>query len=158
MAVVISMAWLVRSLEHALSGYWNLHWLVWLAVLAAISSAFGSWLAGKIFGCNLLLTCRYFNLNHNDAFSSMRLDGFRHFLRIRIQGDGITLYPIKLDQVPKRDQWRENEARRSDLSASVFVAEPQLTPGLIEEPIEITARHAQATSDVKTPAELPKDV
>jgi hypothetical protein len=32
--------------------------------------------------------------NHNDAFSSIRLDSHRNFLRLRIKGDDVSIYPV----------------------------------------------------------------
>ena len=53
-------------------------------------------IAAFLFGLNLLVTCMWFNMNHNDAFSAMQLFDYRHFLRIRILGDTLTVYPVKL--------------------------------------------------------------
>jgi hypothetical protein len=85
----------------------------------------------------------------------MKLDGHRHFLRIRILGDTLMVYPVKLEKVPARTAWRLNPRRAQDASASVFVADPPLKPELIERPIPINARAAPTTSDVKTPGEMP---
>jgi hypothetical protein len=37
----------------------------------------------------------------------MRLDFYRHFLRIKIEGSKLTIYPIRLDRVPRRSGWRK---------------------------------------------------
>jgi hypothetical protein len=51
------------------------------------------------FGLNLLITCRWFDMNHNDAFSAMRLDSYRHFLRMRFRPNGeIAIFPLGLDE------------------------------------------------------------
>jgi hypothetical protein len=130
------------------------YWLLRLLFIGLLVVVVGRWAAGHIFGFNLLLTCRNCGINNNDAFSAMKLDSHRHFLRIKIFGDTLTVYPIKLDQVPTRGQWVKN----ADMGAerpSVFRARPDMVPQLIEAPIEIHARHAPSTSDVKTPREMP---
>jgi hypothetical protein len=132
---------------------WN--WLLWLAFVGVFTTLVGSPLAGTLFGLNLLVTCRYFDINHNDAFSAMKLDSHRHFLRIRILGDTLQVYPIALDRVPKRHEWRENPARKTDRSASVFVPPDSIAPHLIEGPVVIRAQHAPSTSEMKSPSELP---
>ena len=66
--------------------------------------------AAFLFGLNLLVTCMWFNMNHNDAFSAMRVFDYRHFLRIRILGDQITVYPVGLERVPRRSEWQDNPA------------------------------------------------
>ena len=115
----------------------------------------GPWLAGKIYGLNLMLSCRFFDINHNDAFSAMKLDSYRHFLRIRVRGNEVAVYPIKLENVPAREHWRENKERNVDPLASLFVADPPLRPELIEEPVVVQVRTVASTTDVKTPGELP---
>jgi len=141
--------------NHLLFSWVEWHWLGWLIFVAVPVFVVGRWVAGKIFGWNLLLTCRYRNINHNDAFSAMKLDSHRHFLRIRILGDTLAVFPVKLDRVPKRDEWRENPARQANPFASVFVSEPAMEPKLVEMPIEIRAHHAPSTTEVKTPSQLP---
>jgi hypothetical protein len=155
MAVILAMAGLavwVGSYFPVTRGW---HWFFWLAALAALAFTIGRWLAGHIFGWNLLISCRDFDIAHNDAFSAMKLDSHRHFLRIRILGDTLMVYPVKLEKVPARTAWRLNPRRAQDASASVFVADPPLKPELIERPIPINARAAPTTSDVKTPGEMP---
>jgi hypothetical protein len=155
MLAIVAFSWLALWLNVGAFGGHEWHWFLWLIALAILVVPLGSWLAGTIYGLDLLITCRYFGLNHDDAFSAVRLDSHRHFLRIRIVGDTLTIFPIKLDEVPKRHQWRENTGRDRDRSPSVFVPDPPMTPHLIEAPIVIQARHAPTTADVKTPSELP---
>jgi hypothetical protein len=85
----------------------------------------------------------------------MKLDSHRHFLRIRIHGDTLHVFPVAVDKVPRRDEWRENPLRANDKSLSVFVPPDSMLPRLIEGPIVIRAQHAPSTSEVKSPGELP---
>ena len=73
----------------------------------------------EIFGWNLFITCRKFGMNHNDAFSAMKLDSHRHFLRICIDGDTVTVFPIKLAKVPGRKGWRYNPKDEGSVSFGV---------------------------------------
>jgi hypothetical protein len=130
-------------------------WAMWLAGLAIVAFTVGRWLAGQIFGWSLLVGCRYFNIAHNDAFSAMKLDSHRHFLRMRILGDRLEIYPVKLEKVPTRSAWRVNPQRASDASASVFVADPPLAPELIEDAVVIDATRAPTPAEVKMPGDLP---
>lgn len=143
-------AWLNRQL-----GLDTWHWSVRLIALGIPVGLLGPWLAGKIYGLSLLIGCKYFGIGHNDAFSSMQLDSYRHFLRIRLEGDDATVYVVKLDKVPSRKQWKLNPERQANPTASVFIADPALQPELLEEPILIHARATTATSEVKTPDEVP---
>ena len=95
-------------------------------------------------------------MNHKDAFSAMRLDSHRHFLRLRIRGDTVTVFPIKLDKVPGRNAWRFNPP--GERHPSVFRPAVEMRPELIEQPIEIRVDHeSTATTQVKAPGELPAD-
>ena len=65
-------------------------------------------MGGRLFGLYLYVTSHSYNMNHNDAFSSMRLDSHRNFLRIRITDDEVRIYPIGLTDIPKRHEWKIN--------------------------------------------------
>jgi hypothetical protein len=157
MAVIVALSWLMLWATHAMVGDYDWHWLAWLIVLAVPTALVGPWASGKIFGLNLMLASRYGDIGHNDAFSAMRLDSHRHFVRLRILGDEVTVYPVKLDAVPRRGQWRANPARNVDTTAAVFVADPPLKPHLIEEPIKIRVREVASTGDIKPPQETPAE-
>ena len=164
MAVIVGisvLAWWIneRVLGPILArGHLHWHWLFWLAYLAAFVFTLGRWAAGYVFGWSLLITCRKLDMNHKDAFSAMRLDSHRHFLRIRIRGDTVTVFPIKLDKVPGRKGWRYNPKDARHRSPSVFSPAVEMKPELIEEPIAIRVDHdSTATTQVKIPGELPPE-
>ena len=123
----------------------NLHWFgttIWprpvFLTFAVEMILIGGLAAGFLFGAYLYVTSRWLKMNHNDAFSSMRLNSHRHFLRIRIKDDEVTIYPIALDQVPLRSQWRFNTGNVGT-PPPVYVPSEPLKPHLIEHPITIRA-------------------
>jgi hypothetical protein len=124
-------------------GWINEGWLglagyPWLFALAAETILGGAVVGGTIFGLYLLVTCRCFRMNHNDAFSAMRLDGYRNFLRLRIQGDTVTIYPVGLDRVPRREDWRINKKWKArDPGEPAYLPATPLQPHLIEGPIVV---------------------
>jgi hypothetical protein len=124
------------------------HWLVWLSVLAIPIVPVGARIAGCIFGQYLKLTCKYYDRNHNDAFSSMRLNSYKNFLRIKITHDEITVYPIGLDTVPRREQWTLNASRDTG-RPSIFALPVEFKPHLIEPPIRIKATGGLTASEIK---------
>jgi hypothetical protein len=133
-------------------------WWAWLIEIGILMGVVGGAVAGLIFGINLMLTCRYADLNHNDAFSAMRLNSFRNFLRIRLLGDQVTVYPIGMDRVPKRDEWIENPQSAANPSASYFVARKKLEPKLLEPAIVVSGADVWPTAvAVKKPSELPRE-
>jgi hypothetical protein len=127
-----SLTWLFGRVNAELLGVepggWASFFLLALEMVPA-----GGFAAGFIFGANLWITARFCNINHNDAFSAMRRDSHRQFLRLRIQGDTLTIFPIALDRVPQRHEWRLNP----EPGGSVFVPPPHIRPHLIEPPIVI---------------------
>ena len=99
----------------------------------------GGGVAGALFGLYLYVSSRYLDINHNDAASAMRRNSYRHFLRIRIKGDEATIYPVGLETIPQRTQWRKNTNKSAD-NPSEYVAEPPLEPRLIESPVVVRAQ------------------
>jgi hypothetical protein len=97
---------------------------------------FGGLISGALFGLYLYASSRWWDQNHNDAFSAMRLDSHRNFLRMRIQNDEVTVYPIGLDRVPKRHEWRLNTMRAGSPPPAYVPISP-LAPRLIEGPIVV---------------------
>jgi hypothetical protein len=127
-----SLFWQFNGWLFPPSGPWYNVWL-WLGLLLVEAGIVGGIIGSCLFGLNLLVTCRWFNLNHNDAFSSMRLDTYKNFLRIKIEGNQVTIYAIGLDKVPSRKQWRANAG------SPAFISSPPLQPHLIEKPIVLRA-------------------
>lgn len=104
---------------------------------------------GLVWGVYLFITLRYFGIHYNDGFSSMRLDSHRHFLRMKIQGDQLTIYPIGVDQPPSRDDWKFNENNReSNQSESVVVPKKAIAVRLIEGPVEICATNVTSLENI----------
>ncbi len=98
----------------------------------------GGWLVGSmITGLYLLVSLNVFGRHSQEAFSSLRIEDHKHFLRIRVRRDGsVTLFPVRVERVPRK--WRDRVAGDASPSA-VQPAEP-LVAELIEPPIEIPVR------------------
>jgi hypothetical protein len=59
-----------------------------------------------ILGAYLFVSIRLFGRHGNEAFSSLRIADYKHWLRMRIDSNGLlTLYAIAIDRVPRR--WRD---------------------------------------------------
>jgi hypothetical protein len=55
-------------------------------------------------GCYLLIALNGFDIHWNEAFSSLRIENYKGFLRLKIDRDGkLTVYPIVVEQVPASD-------------------------------------------------------
>jgi hypothetical protein len=106
----------------------RLHFLLFAGEMIGL----GGLVAAELFGIYLYISSGYLDLNHNDAFSSMRRDSHRNFIRIRIAEDGLTLYPIGLTKVPGRRAWIKNGG-----PGPAYVTNPDLKPEPIEPAIVI---------------------
>ena len=74
-----------------------------------------------IFGTYLLIALNGFGLHWNEAFSSLRIEDYKGFLRLRIDRYGnLIVYPIAVKRVPRSD-------------------DGELLPRLVEKPIELSA-------------------
>ncbi len=90
---------------------------------------FGSgWLVGSfIMGVYLLVSLNVFGRHSNEAFSSLRIGDWKHFLRLKIAANGdLTIYPIGIRRIAR--DWTEG--------SRCHPQDPKATgPELIEDPI-----------------------
>ncbi|WP_447978508.1 hypothetical protein [Candidatus Nitrospira bockiana] len=93
----------------------------------------GGWVVGSLLlGLYLLASLNGFGRHMNEAFSSLRVTGWKHFLRLHIDRHGrLTIFPIGIERVPRR--WREHAGGDG---ARYVPDDPAATdPALIESPI-----------------------
>ena len=74
--------------------------------VVAVLAMTGGWLAGSFLtGLYLLVSLNVFGRHSEEAFSALRIQDYKNFLRLHVAADGtLTIYPIKLPRVPRR--WR----------------------------------------------------
>ena len=134
-AAVIYFACLFKhwnDAHYVLAGQWYSVWK-WLGILLVEMGAAGFLVGSTLFGLNLLITCRWFRMSRNDAFSAFRLGRYNNFLRIRIKGEEMEIFAVGLDDVPKRDDWMENpKYALGNPEQPLFIARLGLQPHLIE--------------------------
>jgi hypothetical protein len=111
--------------------------LVNFALAGALIFA-GGWIVGSfVTGLYLLVSLNVFGRHSQEAFSSLRIEDYKHFLRLRVRRDGsVTIFPIRVERVPRR--WRER--RTDDASPSAVQPAEPLVAELIEPPIELPPR------------------
>lgn len=130
-------------------GYWS--WLgdwtietvgpllgAWLGLLRAgiymtQMILFGGFVAGFVWGLYLFVSCAFGRRHWDEAFSALRLPDYKNFLRMKIERDRLTIYPIGLTRVPTRLEWRFGED-----NGRIEPMRP-LSPHLIDSPIVIPA-------------------
>lgn len=101
----------------------------------------GGYFAGAaIMGLYLLVSLDVFGRHDTEAFSSLRIQDFRSWLRLHVTPDGaLRIFPIKIRTVPRR--WRAAPATPDadgEIRALLVPDDPRATPpALIEAPITI---------------------
>ena len=95
----------------------------------------GGILGGLIFGLYLMVTYLVGRVNCDWLYSSQRITKYRCFLRMSFDRDKLTIYPIRLDNVPPRSGWRWKT--KPGLRESLVEPTSPLRPRLIEGPIVI---------------------
>lgn len=103
-------------------------------LLAGLVIAIAGWVVGSIvMGVYLLISLNVFKRHSNEAFSSLAIEDWKHFLRINIDGNGtLTIYPIGIRRIPRK--WK---ARSGDDTGPKVVPDDRKAtmPELIEMPI-----------------------
>ena len=76
----------------------------------------------------------------NEAFSALRSPDYKNFLRLKLERDRLTIYPIGLWRTPTRVEWRLGK----DATAGRYVPLTKLSPELIDGPIVVEAENIAA--------------
>jgi 3',5'-cyclic AMP phosphodiesterase CpdA len=130
-------AWaLMRIVNHLVAALALPHRLLVEALTGTLTFAGGALIGSLLMGVYLLVSLNVFERHANEAFSSLRIEDFKNFLRLHIAPDGtLTIYPIGIERVPKR--WKA--------TGTTSPYEPQLEPDdagatpphLIEPPVVV---------------------
>lgn len=93
----------------------------------------GGWVAGSlILGLYLLISLNIFGRHDNEAFSALRIQDYKNFLRFHIDKEGtLTIYPVKIEKVPRH--WKDSNST----DGSLIIPTDGSKPELIENPIVI---------------------
>lgn len=103
-------------------------------ILAGVFTfAGGALVGGFIIGLYLLVSINVFGRHNNEAFSSLRIQDYKQWLRLRIGSDGVlTAWAIALDRVPRR--WRD-EGR-----GGCVADDPRATPPRVVDTFSVRPR------------------
>jgi Calcineurin-like phosphoesterase len=122
---IITAGWAASRIFSGVGGAWHVAW-----TLVGTFVLYG--LVGTVLFTLYLLVADLFRVNRTELFASMRIEGMKSFLRIRIDEAGCTIYPVRVEKVPRR--WQ--------LEPTGGVSDPWFTPvggdpvpELIETPI-----------------------
>ncbi|AUX41567.1 hypothetical protein SOCE26_029880 [Sorangium cellulosum] len=141
-----------------LGSFWGI-----LAV-TLFAGATGALVGPTLMGVYLLISLNVVRRHGNEAFSALRIEDYKNFLRIHVHRGGLTVYPVGLRKVPRA--WKVVEDHRPG-EPYLVPARGALAPELIEQPITIPIaprplqagpRAAEAAGDTRRepPAEAPR--
>ena len=84
-------------------------------------------------------------MHSEDAFAALRIKDYKNFLRFRFERDKLTIYPVGLDRVPRRSEWREPDpAKPRPAHNPKLVPASEFEVRLIEQPIVIYSDPSKA--------------
>jgi len=108
-----------------------------IVIFPLIMIFIGGIAAGFVWGAYLTLSC-LIGLHCDQAFASMAIPDFKNFLRMKIEPNKLTIYPIGLRRTPRRWAWRRAKDTGFGVGGgpAIVPARP-LRPAVIEGPIEI---------------------
>ncbi len=109
-------------------------------IFAFATIMLGGLLGAFIFGLYWAIMSSVFARHADDAFGALGLRHYKHFLRMHFEPDRLTIYPIAIDSVPGRKDWRApgpNDPRQTN--QPLIVPKTPLNPYLLEDPIVIEA-------------------
>lgn len=93
----------------------------------------GWFVSSLIFGIYLLVALNIFHRHSNEAFSSLRIENYKNFIRIRLDADeSMTIFPIGIEKVARR--WKPSN---QPVGPKYEPDGDYTKPFLIEEPIVI---------------------
>src|SRR5215467_10479950 len=124
---------------------------------AGISILIGGVIGAFIFGCYWVITSVLFGM-HQDALSALAVQDYKNFLRMKFEESKLTIYPIALDRVPRRREWRAwNPKKDVELATTMPLLVPKraMKPRLIEGPIEITRETDPGVVNAVVPGRSP---
>lgn len=147
--------------------------LAWLAHLASSSDVLpvaahrllmlagvfaGGWIVGAVLlGLYLLVSLNVFSRHADHAFSSLRLKGWKSFVRLKLASDGsLSIYPIGLRRVPRTrgEAFRAEPEILSGDRGLISLFPDRLKPELIEAPVRITPDRRDHAGHLKADARV----
>lgn len=102
--------------------------------LIIILGVSGGLIGGFLWGIYLWISSRYFSAHYNDAFSAMSIPDYKNFLRMHIEENKLTIYPIGIKRTPKRKDWNPT----MQTQGAAILPKEEIKYEFIEEPIIIS--------------------
>ena len=120
---IYTAAWLLEGVDGPV------FWLPFFVFISAVGGLVGTLLTGIY-----LYIADAFGCNSNELFAAQRIMDYKHFMRLHIDQEGATIYPIGVEKTARKWKLRlEGERHESWFEP----ASPHTPPRLLEAPIHI---------------------
>lgn len=152
--IVFFTSWWV---SYYLSGGNKVDFTVGQLLLGGLLIFIGGWIAGSfIMGFYLLISLNFFGRHHNEAFSALKIEDYKNFVRFKIEENGdLLIFPIGVRRVTKK--WKENPPSIEPRIVPEVEPDEKDKPFLIEDPIRFRKLFtaAAAQTDGKSKEKMP---
>lgn len=89
--------------------------LVWAVCIVVVCGVGGYFIGSFIMGVYLFISLHFFKRHDNEAFSALKIEDYKNFLRMKIDDKGdLTIYPIKIEKVARDWKYVPGEDRNSN--------------------------------------------
>jgi len=96
----------------------GIDWPVLVHALSIIG--IGGALGAFVFGIYLLVSLNGLGIHHSTAFSALRISNYKHFLRFKLSSEGLTVFVIGIDALPRRIRFRKGTADAPDVETKLI--------------------------------------
>jgi len=133
LGAIFVLGWLGYVLSFWLRAKYNLTGptainLVWFGSVLAVCSLGGYIIGPIIMGVYLFVSLHIFGRHDNEAFSALKIEDYKNFVRLHIGRDGkLSIYPLKIERVER--EWIHEERN----GKSSYKPKNGLKPELIEQ-------------------------
>ena len=128
----LALAWLAMHFTISVLGMQYASALQ-LLLAGALTFIGGAFVGGLLIGVYLLISISLFGRHSNEAFSSLRVQDYKQWLRLRIDQAGVlTVWSLALDRVPRR--WR------ADAQGRPTAADPRATAPRVVDRFSVLPR------------------
>lgn len=99
---------------------------------------FGALIGGSLWGFYWVLT-GLVRMHASEAFAALRIKNYKNFLRIKVEKDKLTIYPLAIDKIPGADHWMNAPRGKANPQPSnpKLIAVKPIDVRLIEDPVVI---------------------
>jgi hypothetical protein len=104
----------------------------------------GYFIGATIMGIYLVISVVVFRRHGNEAFSALKIEGYKNFLRMRLDADGLSVWAFGLEKVPGNRDWAWKKGGTKGGRYEPAPGAPELMPKVIDHFVIPTKKAAEA--------------